>query len=309
MNEVTTEEAVKRLILGAAPERHEDLLSLWSQYSPQIEFIEDKEGFSLEAGAFGLVLFNHKSMAQIWLLGFAAQYAFHAYLPYLKLSQLLNLPITSKDFKGDSETKNIVGEATKLLKKTIELNNASSIEHFIWPQGIPEPYAGKPTDVNGSMVFDLLCIGGAYCFLHEIKHVMFKQSDESIDARDEEMQCDKFAREFLLEKIDTYSESTGYPAELVKAKRAMSIGISFLLLLVLTPNAQWFGTDSHPSIANRISALTEYLQLPEDSYFWEYLSCILILVAENNNISFERQPITSQKEFCEFMLAKINESI
>ena len=86
MNEVTTEEAVKRLILGAAPEREDDFLSLWNQYAPQIEFIEDKEGFSLEAGAFGLVLFNHKSMAQIWLLGFAAQYAFHAYLPYMKLS-------------------------------------------------------------------------------------------------------------------------------------------------------------------------------------------------------------------------------
>lgn len=309
MNEISTEQAVKRLILAAAPEREEEFNALWDEFSPQIELIEDKEGFSLEAGAFELILFNHKSMAQIWLLGFAAQYAYHAYLPYLTLSQLSKLPITSDDFNGYIETKQVVDEARKLLEQTIELNKTHSIDEFSWPKNVPEPSNGKPNDVNGSMVFDLLCMGGAYCFLHEIKHVMFKQSEESIGSHDEEMQCDAFARQFLLEKIVVYSQKSGYPAELVKTKRAMSIGLTSLLILTLTPNNQWFASNSHPSVLDRISALTDSLKLTDNSYFWGYLSCIIILIMERNNIKFSYPAITSQQAFCKFLLGQLNERI
>jgi len=115
MSEELTEDAVKRLIVASAPERKKEFESLWSEFFPQIEFIEDREGFSLEAGAFSLILFNHKSMSQIWLLGFAAQYALHAYSPYLVLSQLLKLPITSDDFKEHQESKQLVDAARNLL--------------------------------------------------------------------------------------------------------------------------------------------------------------------------------------------------
>ena len=58
MTEMHTAETIKRLILAAAPEREKEFGSVWDEFSPQIEFIEDREGFSLEAGAFGLILFN-----------------------------------------------------------------------------------------------------------------------------------------------------------------------------------------------------------------------------------------------------------
>lgn len=304
----TTEEAVKRLIYASAPEQQQKFDEIWKEFSPQIEFVEDREGFSLEAGAFGLILFNHKSMAQIWLLGFAAQNAYNAFLPYLCLSQMLKLPITSDDFVHE-ETKQDISKARYLLDRTIELYKIDSIENFPWPKDVPRPIDGKPSDVNGSMVFDLLCMGGAYCFLHELKHVMFKQSNECIHSHDEEMLCDAFAREFLLKHVAKYSHTSGTSLELVKTKRAMSIGLVSLLLFTLTPNKQWFGTDSHPSIRNRILALTDYLELPESSYFWGYLTCILILVMAHNNISFSYPAITSQRKFCEFLLGKLAEQI
>ena len=248
-------------------------------------------------------------MSQIWLLGFAAQYALHAYSPYLALSHLLGLPVTSNGFKYCQESKRLIHEARNLLARTIELNGLSSMDEFSWPNCVPEPSKGKPRDINGSMVFDLLCIGGAYCFLHEIKHVMFKSISSSIKVHDEEMQCDAFAREFLLGNIAVYSKESGYDIEAVKTKRAMSIGLTFLLLLVLTPNNRWFGSDSHPPIFDRISALTGYLELSEDSYFWCYLSCILLLIMEHHTIEFSHPAIYSQQQFCMFLLGKLNARI
>lgn len=305
MVEFHTENAVKNLILAAAPERKEELEELWRRFSPQIEFIEDKEGFSLEAGAFGLVLFNHKSMSQIWLLGFAAQHALHAYSPYLLLSSTYGLPIKSEDFQLDSLTKKLANQAKTLLNKTIALNESLSIDTFIWPSEVPEPLNGKPSDINGSMVFDLLCMTAAYCFLHEIKHVMFKETGEKMEALDEELACDTFAREFLLEKIELYSQISNYPIELLKMKRAMSICLNSLLLLLLTPNNQWSGSQSHPSVIQRISALTNDLDLPDNNYFWTYLSCITILILENSNVKFSFPVIDSQKKFCIFLLEEL----
>ena len=58
MKESLTESAVKRLVLAAAPERESEFENLWSEFTPQIEFIQDKEGFSLEAGAFDIIIFK-----------------------------------------------------------------------------------------------------------------------------------------------------------------------------------------------------------------------------------------------------------
>lgn len=309
MSKTLSEDAVKRLILASAPERHDEFEGLWKKYSPQIEFTEDKHGFSLEAGAFGLILFNHKSMSQIWLLGFVAQKALHAYSPFLFLSQLTKLPIASDDFINGTNSKQLVNDVQQILNSALELNKLPSIEQFHWPNIVPEPSKGKPSDIDGSMVFDLLCMGGAYCFLHEIKHVMFKEEVVEIDSHEEEMKCDAFARDFLLAKIDMYSNESGYNINLLKTKRAMSLALASLLLLVLTPNKQWFGTESHPSIIERIVALTDYLELPENDYFWVYFSCIILSIMEKYGIQFNFPHINSQKEFCMFLLKKINDRI
>ena len=56
-----------------------ELKALWHQYSPQFVLTSDKSGFTMEAGAFSSVIFTHKTLLQIWLLGFASWRAFEAY--------------------------------------------------------------------------------------------------------------------------------------------------------------------------------------------------------------------------------------
>ncbi|WP_072688637.1 phage exclusion protein Lit family protein [Acinetobacter baumannii] len=305
MDNYYTKEVVKKLILAAAPEREEELKKLWELYSPQIELIDDKQGFCLEAGAFELVLFNHKSMAQLWILGFSAQFAFHAYSPYLIYLISSKLPIVSEVFQQDNLTVHVSNKAKILLHSTVKLNEIQSIEAFDWPIEVPEPSEGKPQDINGSMVFDLLCIGAAYCFLHEIKHVIFKKTGEEIDIHEEEFACDAFAREFLLEEIGIYSQQTDFNIENLTMKRAMSISLTSLLLLIITPHSKWGGSQSHPSIIERILSLIDYLDLPDDNYFWLYLSCIIILVLEHYNINFSLPVINSQKKLCKSLLNQL----
>jgi hypothetical protein len=71
--------AVKQLILAAAPERQAEFEEIWREYSPEFSLAEDRLGFNLEAGPFGLVLFTSRTMLQIWFLGHAAWKALHAY--------------------------------------------------------------------------------------------------------------------------------------------------------------------------------------------------------------------------------------
>ena len=56
---------------------------------------------------------------------------------------------------------------------------------------------------------DLIKIATAYVFLHEIRHVIFQaDGDRPPDPRDEELECDIFARNFLMERIPDYVASS-----------------------------------------------------------------------------------------------------
>lgn len=261
------EHAVRNAILGSAPERAHELENLWSEHKPQINQIEDKLGFSLEAGSFGLVLFNHKTMCKLWLLGFAAQKSFNLYFPYLLLSQATGIPFSPYELtKKDScsqENKEIIG----LLDSITNLKSLESIDDFNWPMSIPDPESGKPNDLNGSMAFDLLCIAAAYCFLHELRHVQFRNLGSSLSEHEEEYECDKYARNFLLEKIEEYVKYSGYDLSLIKSKRGMAIAIASVMLLVITPETHWGGTESHPSVVSRIQELVNYIGVSDNDYF------------------------------------------
>ena len=304
--QITQDEAITNLIRGTAPERELEFLDLWKNYSPQIEQSDDKEGFTLETiASYGIINFNHKSLVKIWLLGFSMQKAFHAYSPFIILAIAKKWSLSSDEFTFDKTAKESISESQSILHKIDELISLSSIEQFEWPNGVPEP-VGKPSDCDGSMVFDLLCMSAAYNFLHEFKHIMFNESGVSISNHEEEMKCDEFARTFILEKIDEYSISSGYDLNNLKSKRAMSLAISSILLYFLTPRDNWSGTQSHPSIRSRVNGFIEYLDLPENDSFWLYFSCALLSILEFNSIIFTCNDVTSQKNFCIFLLDELS---
>ena len=295
---VDAPDAVKTVILASAPEKEKDLEKIWDEYSPAFSLANDKQGFCFEAGAFGMVLFTSRSMSYMWLLGFAAQEALKDYCG-VSIGSVIYGRFDPAYFDDVPHSK--FGDLIALIPTISEVENE---EDFPWPEGIPHPKFGKPKDLSGSMVFDLLCMAAAYSFLHEVEHVRIAQDGETLDPHDEEFRCDKSARDMLLDGIAEYSKTSGYPEEGVATKRAISISLASFFLLAVTPEEAWGGSRSHPSIASRISALTDSLSLPDNDHFWTYLSCLLIAQLHIKGESIESFPVGSTKEFAETLLGK-----
>ena len=305
--ESAPQQAVERLILASAPEREQTLQELWDRYSPKFSLTEDKPGFSLEGGPFGLVLFTHRTMLQIWLLGFAAWRALHSYGGLLVLIDLTTKELDTDllyTLSGQSEADD---RFDGLVKKIRDLGQVDEVSHFRWPDEVPHPDSGKPEDVEGSAIFDLVCLATTYTFLHEVQHVKFLQDGTApSEPTLEELECDRFARAIFLDSIETYSATSGFPAEKVRSKRAIGLALGSFFLLVLTPAELWGGSRSHPPIAQRIRQLADACDLPAHDPFWNYLSCLVLSQLRTENRMPSKIGGASTKELCFGLLDLLN---
>lgn len=307
-NEITETDAIKNMILAAAPERESELNELWNEYYPQFSLREDTVGFSMEV-IFETGIFDHKTMCQMWLLGFAAQKALHTYSPFLICSKLFSFPLSNESLLDDADYVLMERDFQNVLDNILKIKTLANIDEFTWLENIPQPYNGKPKDIDGSMTFDLICISGAYCFLHELQHIKFSKNTTRPDVHKEEIACDAFAREFLLSKADDYETLSGYSAKLVLSKRAMGIAMSTFLLFVITPKERWCETNTHPRIKDRIVALTDYVKMDANDYFWLYFSSLLMALAKRDNLLVEPIIVESQKDYCLYLIELLDESI
>lgn len=257
-------------------------------------------------------IFDHKTMCQMWLLGFAAQKALHIYSPFLIYSKLFSFPLSNDSLSDDAECIQMEKDFQNILNDVLKLKELASIDEFTWLENIPQPYDGKPDDMDGRMVFDLICISGAYCFLHELQHIKFsKNSTRPADVHEEEMACDAFAREFLLSKVDDYARLSGTSnqTDLILSKRAMAIVMSAFLLFVITPKERWCKTNTHPSIKDRIDALTCYVKINENDIFWIYFSSLSMALAKKDKLLIEPTIVESQKAYCLYLIELLDENI
>ena len=138
---------------------------------------------------------------------------------------------------------------------------------------------------------------------------MFGKSDIKISIHDEEMECDKFASEFLLSGAEEYSLANGYDSKIVSSKRAMSIALSSFYLFVITPKGNWKGTDTHPSIKDRILTLSKYTKFDGNDYFWQYFAGLSLALMMRNNIQIEQQVVVCHKTFCLLMIELLDKAI
>ncbi|MEX0805197.1 MAG: phage exclusion protein Lit family protein [Candidatus Binatia bacterium] len=231
MNEEILTQAVRDLCAEAAPERRGELEALWAKYAPQIAHKNDKEGFEIGGGGWGLIPFTPRTMGQVWILGFAAWKALEAYCPHVLLCREI---VASKiaDAPDQAEADRVFEDA---LAKAEELRRIDSIEAFTWPSHIPEPVATPPKAMTDRAAIDLIKVAAAYVFLHELCHVMFSiDGDGPQDSHAEEIACDRFARDFLIKRIPDYSAASGDPREGVLNKRLMGLALGGFIVLHVT---------------------------------------------------------------------------
>jgi hypothetical protein len=247
-------QAIDRLIVAAAPERRADLDPFWSRYRPQFVLGADRPGFVMEANPFGAVIFTNKALLQLWLLGFAAWRAVEAYSTIIRVcagSQILFDPPSVAELPGQRE---LDAQFDRLLASAAELGKARDDKTFHWPEDVPQPGTENFASIYDKAAHDLVCIATAYFFLHELKHLAFAQDlNAPNDPLVEELACDRFARDFLLDMVPAFAAGIGKSTEEVLAKRVAALSLAAFVLLDLTPLQRWNTSRTHPAMAERYS--------------------------------------------------------
>jgi hypothetical protein len=266
----TLTEGICDLILEAAPERRVELEKLWSEHAPQFVHASDRPGFYIESGAFGLVPFTPRTAGQIWLLGFASWRAFQAYCPYLLLCDAI-IPEAMSGAPGQAEADRSLDAA---LAKAEELRLIEDVERFDWPSDTIDPET-SPKTVEDRAIVDLVKMAAAYIFLHEVRHLIFQNAgDRPANPPDEEIACDRFGRDFLLDNIPDYCAISGDAESAVVNKRLGGLALGSFILLRITKN--WVGSESHPPLSARLRELLMTNRAAPTMGAWDYVCCLLL---------------------------------
>lgn len=300
---------VIKVILATIPEREREWNAISHRYGPIFYEGRDRPGFTMEVGPAGITVFTYRTLCLVWMLGFASSNACLSYAPALALFKLIRPNIfsvfTTNKLPGFSVW---CGQYEEIVTKAKELSVVETIGDFRWPQSVPLPFAGKPTDPEGSGTWDLVLMADAYMLLHEVKHIQFSQDGgRPADPLEEETVCDAYARSMLLDELPRYSKQSGYDLYLLRNKRAMSIALASFVMLVLADTNSLRANSTHPSTSARIRGLIDYVDIGEEGPFWDYLSCLLLSHLRLEHKLPDEVGFLNTKSFCLALLSYLEE--
>lgn len=294
-----TTNIVRKLFVGVVPERALEIDSIMKIYGAQFRLIGDREGFNLDAGGFSAIQYASRSTRQMWLFGYAGREALHCYGSSIVLRKSWGNTLDINEINKMPDQAREDDAFKAILDSVKKLNTAFHEDDFEWPSDIPEPEKGRPSDAERAAVYDLTCMAIAYVFLHELKHVMFHADGNAPeDARDEEYQCDQFAKDMLISKVDQYAATNGYPEEKVRMKRMMGIALASAFILFETGKGQLAGSGSHPPINRRLLATLKDVNLLDDDWFWLYFSSLSLALLKYYSIAIEPKVVKNYKSLC-----------
>lgn len=288
--EYTPKQIIRELMVGVVPERQSEIDQLWKTYNPDVVIIEDKPGIILDANR-DRIRFSPKTMDVFWLIGFSGWRAIECYSPHVicsaygtSLQSLIdsdeNLPEIEIQYK----------ERLATAKSLIASSDTASAD---WPPDIPLPSANREVfdNVQYRVAFDLSLIAAGFTFLHEFRHVMLDvEKKRPIDRKEEELQADVWARDFITAKLESYAKDNSHDYHQVLRKRSMGLAIAALILHEITP--QYGGNCSYFSIKIRLSTLLDNTPLPEDDNFWRFSASLLIGIFRQRHIPLPAEPMS-----------------
>lgn len=244
--------AVKVLLLGAAPERRSELKEAFIELAPLFQLSPDTMGnerIIFDAGAYRCVRFNHRVLRSFWIGGYAAWEGYRLVA------------------ESDDEEHLNTDRFQELLSSFEQTLLSDQLELEPLPQGVPEPGEFPDSElVQSRAAAELAVISVAWALLHELRHIRHQQEgtaaghtvDEKHNRHLEEFSCDMFATRFLLEKVEIYAQESGVDPAQVRRKR--HLGIYFGLFSVsLLASGHWEESDTHPSLQDRLEAVSNLI--------------------------------------------------
>ena len=269
-------ERVTLLFNAAAPERAGEIARLWNKYSPQFESDPDTRDFQVYAQG-GEVRCTQRSLWEVWILGFASWSALRAYGGLFFESRFAGRPVDLIALDTDAQANVHQQRFNECLTAARRLEATPDFEDFAWPDSIPPPGDREAGDNTYKVIFDLVSLAIAYIFLHEVAHLRFAR-DRKRPARKplEELMCDQWARDWLVDKLKKYARKYQQPPVLVRQKRIMGQIVALLVVMCTTTPAGWKGTTTHPPVADRLRKLARASKQPADDTSWIFFASVLI---------------------------------
>lgn len=287
------EDIIKALMKGATPERSDEIDALWVKYHPKVVIADDSPGITLDATR-DRIKCSLKTMDTFWLIGFSGWRAIECYTPHVVLSERCEKPLTEL-LNDDSDLPEVERAHKERLTAACRLITERDVDAAPWPDDLPRPSSDRNAiaDPQYQAAIDLTVLATAFTFFHEFRHVMLDFDDERPrDRKEEELQADVWAREFMTAKLADYAKDHGHNYQEVLRKRSMGLALAALILHEITP--QHGGNCDYFSIKTRLTALLHNTPLPDDDHFWCFAASLLIGIFRQRHIAFSPPPMTAR---------------
>ncbi len=289
-------------MIGAAPEREAEIKKLWNNYNPMV-VIKNTGRITLNANRERIEI-DVKISDVFWLIGFSGWKAIETYIPAVIVSTSTGKCISAvmQDDEGLDEVERTYKERIAAVHTFIE---AVDVTVAPWPPDIPRPSPDRNMldDQQYKATFDLTASAVAFTLFHEFRHVMLdKDGKRPSDRREEELECDVWAREFLTTKAAAYATSNGFNYTDVLQRRSMSFVLAALILNEITPIWERGGNCDYFSVAVRMDAILKNTPLPPNSHFWNFLAAVLIGICRQKNIPFTPPVMKNAQALTNYLL-------
>jgi hypothetical protein len=286
---------VINVMLAMTEERAVEIKSLWKRYDPEVVIVENAKRVTLNANKCRIA-FDSKTLQVFWLIGFAGWKAIECYSPLVigsaasgqSVADLIpqdhGLPLVERAYK----------ERRAAAQALIEAKNAAQAP---WPPDIPPPNPDRNfiQDQQYQVAYDLTLNALAFALFHEFRHVMLDRDDlRPQDRREEELQCDVWARDFMTTKLAKYATDHNHKYYEVLQKRSMGLSLAALILHEITPFWEHGGNEQYFSVASRLQTLLENTRLSANSHFWVFTASLLLGIFRQSHIPIDAPPMNAE---------------
>lgn len=280
-NQTSANEEVKALFLGTMPERPGDVAKLIE--TVQYERASDRPAMHLEAAAFfgkGLVVFTDRVFQQVWLIAYLAWRTMHEQAGFVIAPLLDGKPYASYRPGVSASEDKFMAHIDRLGLALVDLRSADA-GTMPWPRDVPRltPDLSELRDKEDRATYDLACFAGAFLLLHETCHALKRARVEPYGGVSEELECDGFAIDQVLNKADAYAAQNGHTTADVVRKRAMGLFLGLIVILESTERGLWAPSQTHPPLQARVQQLlakVEPILTDTDEPFWVFSTCALL---------------------------------
>lgn len=264
----------------AAPERSEELEALVHKYNPAFFVATDQSRFLLEANpSLGFVRYLNRTLLQVWVLAWAMWKEMYCWSSEIWFLAQGHKPFVLAEFEALPDQAQSYADADSLYLEAMAFARSDPMDWGSWPSKVPKPLDIASGTKEDWLIKDFVHHALAFFFLHELRHVVLHHDSRPFDSRhEEELECDRWAAEFLLARSDSYAAATSEDPAKVKSKRAMGVALGTAIIAHIQELGLWEAGMGHPSVAERMKRLASALDLPATDLSWT-VACSFLLAS------------------------------